>query len=55
MIDFAAIATVLKETGYDGWVALECGHPGHNADDALQFMADLPTTLNHLRQAGFPI
>ena len=53
MIDFAALATVLKEMGYDGWLALECGNPGQNAEYARQFMADLPASLDHLRQAGF--
>jgi sugar phosphate isomerase/epimerase len=53
MIDFAALASVLKETGYDGWLALECGNPGQNAEYARQFMADLPAALDHLRQAGF--
>lgn len=52
MIDFAAIAAVLKETGYSGWLALECGNPGHNTEYASQFMADLPASLEYLRQAG---
>ena len=50
--DFAAIGAALKEAGYDGWVALECGHPGENAPHAAQFAADLPATLDRLRQAG---
>lgn len=52
MIDFAALGAVLAETGYDGWVALECGQPGKNADDAGQMMAQLPACLDCLRQAG---
>ncbi|MBI1279890.1 MAG: TIM barrel protein [Anaerolineaceae bacterium] len=52
MIDFASIAAVLKETGFNGWLALECGHPGQNAEYAHQFMADLPASLDHLRKAG---
>jgi len=52
MIDFSALASVLKDTGYSGWLALECGNPGQNAEYAHQFMADLPTSLDHLRQAG---
>lgn len=53
MIDFAALAAVLKDTGYNGWLALECGRPGQNAEDAHQFMNDLPASLDLLRQAGF--
>ncbi len=52
MIDFAALGAVLKDTGYKGWLALECGNPGQNAEYANQFMADLPACLNFLRQAG---
>lgn len=53
VIDFAPIATALKETGYTGWLTLECGDPGSNAYDAYRFMADLPASLMFLRQAGF--
>lgn len=55
MIDFTTIAAVLKNSGYSGWIALEGGNPGQNADDAGQFMAHLPAALAHLRQAGFSV
>ncbi len=55
MIDFEALGAVLKDTGYNGWLALECGNPGQNAEYANQFMADLPASLGYLRQAGFAI
>ncbi len=53
MIDFAALGAVLNEVGYSGWVALECGQPGKNAESARQIMADLPAAIDYLRQAGF--
>ncbi len=53
MIDFSAIGAALNETGYQGWVALECGQPGQNAENAHEFMATLPAALDYLRQAGF--
>src|ERR1051325_532039 len=55
MIDFAAIATVLKETNYDGWIGLAVGNPGHNAEYARDIMGALPAALDHLRKAGFEI
>jgi sugar phosphate isomerase/epimerase len=52
MTDFAAIAAALREVGYDGWISLECGHPGQNAEFARRYMAELPAALEVMRQAG---
>ncbi|MFO7320754.1 MAG: sugar phosphate isomerase/epimerase family protein [Chloroflexota bacterium] len=51
--DFAAAAQALREVGYDGWAAYEVGDPGDNAPRAAQYLADLPASLNLLRDAGF--
>lgn len=48
--DFAAAAAALKEIGYTGWAAYECGQPSRN--DPAAFRAGLPASLEHLRQAG---
>lgn len=53
MMDFAALGALLKDVGYTGWVALECGHPGHNAEYVQQYRAALPATVTMLRGAGF--
>jgi sugar phosphate isomerase/epimerase len=53
MMDFAGIAGVLNQNGYDGWVTLACGQPGHNAESARGFMDELPACLEMLRAAGF--
>lgn len=53
MTDFAALAAALHEVGYQGWAAYECGEPGDNQRHAKQYMADLPASLAHVRQAGF--
>jgi sugar phosphate isomerase/epimerase len=52
--DFAAVAAVLKDIAYDGWLTLECGEPGSNAPNARVLMADLPDALEMLRRAGIP-
>ncbi len=52
MTDFTAIATTLREAGYDGWVSLECGQPGCNAEQARHFMDALPIMMDTLRKAG---
>jgi sugar phosphate isomerase/epimerase len=53
MTDFAAIATTLKEIGYDGWVSLECGQPGQNDEQARHFMDAMPATVDAIQKAGF--
>lgn len=53
MTDFAAIAAALYEAGYAGWVSLECGQPGRNAEQARHFMDALPATMDILRKAGW--
>lgn len=53
LIDFAAIASALQDSQYDGWLTLECGQPGQNQEFARQYTAELPTCLDYLRRAGF--
>lgn len=53
MIDFAPIGATLRDGSYSGWVSIECGNAGPNADNAHASMAELPQALAHLRQAGF--
>ncbi len=52
MTDFGAVAAVLKDIGYTGWVSLECGAPSRNQDYARQYMAELPPCLDLLRAVG---
>lgn len=52
-LDFVALAALLNEVGYTGWVALECGHPGQNAEYAHGYMAALPAVMTMLRGAGW--
>lgn len=52
MSDFSAVTGALKDAGYHGWLSLECGSPGHNAEYARHYLAELPAALDHLRRAG---
>ncbi|MBN8619965.1 MAG: sugar phosphate isomerase/epimerase [Anaerolineae bacterium] len=52
MTDFAAVGVALCEVGYTGWIALECGRPGHNSDHAPHYMSELPAALELLRRVG---
>ncbi len=52
MLDFLAVASALKDAHFTGWVTLECGSPGHNAEFAAHYWAELPESLLLLRQAG---
>jgi sugar phosphate isomerase/epimerase len=54
MTDFGALAALLKEIGYTGWLSLECGQPGSNQEFAHQFAAELPASLTFLQQVGLP-
>lgn len=47
--DFAAALAALREIGYAGWLAFECGAPGDNLPRAAAYQADLPASLAHLR------
>ncbi len=49
MTDFTAVGAALKEAGYDGWLALECGTPGQNAEFAAQYAAEMPACMTLLR------
>lgn len=49
--DFAAAAAALREIGFQGWAAFECGRPSQN-DPAL-YRDSLPASLASLRRAGF--
>jgi sugar phosphate isomerase/epimerase len=48
--DFAAAAAALREIGYGGWAAYECGLPGSN--DPAAYRDRLPRSLDYLRRAG---
>ncbi len=51
MINFAAVAAVLREAAYEGWVTYAC-EPG-SGGQAARLMQDLPASVTYLRQAGF--
>jgi sugar phosphate isomerase/epimerase len=53
LIDFTGIAGALNDGKYEGWVALACGQPGHNADSARFIYAELPACIARLKEAGF--
>ncbi|MEZ4672052.1 MAG: sugar phosphate isomerase/epimerase family protein [Anaerolineae bacterium] len=53
MTDFAAVGALLKEIGYNGWTTLACGQPGQNAENATQYMNEIPASVNMLRAAGW--
>lgn len=53
MIDFSAVAKVLAETQYNGWVTITCGQPGHNGEQAKYILNELPASIELLRRAGF--
>ena len=46
--DFKPILIALREIGYAGWLAFECGSPGQNQDQADQYLAELPHSLSSL-------
>ncbi len=48
--DFAAAAAALKEIGYTGWAAYECGSSSRN--DPAAFRDSLPASLDYLQKAG---
>lgn len=55
MHDFAAVGSTLRDIGYTGWVALECGQPSYNADRARQYAAELPAAVALLHQTLMPV
>lgn len=52
MLDFAAIGAALKQIGYTGWAAYECGNPGDNHDQAAAYAEAMPASLTALHEAG---
>jgi len=46
--DFKPILIALREIGYGGWLAFECGSPGQNQPQADQYLAELPDSLSSL-------
>lgn len=52
LIDFEALAAVLKSVGYSGWLTLECGRPGSNQPSANRFYAEIPASLTLLQKSG---
>jgi sugar phosphate isomerase/epimerase len=49
-IDFTRVAKGLDESGYSGWLTLECGTPGHNSGDSEKILQSLPLCLQTLRE-----
>jgi sugar phosphate isomerase/epimerase len=43
--DFAAALSALREIGYAGWLAYECGDPGDNLPRAPRYLTELPASL----------
>jgi len=43
--DFPAALTSLRQVGYAGWLAFECGEPGQNQARAAGYFADLPRAI----------
>ena len=43
--DFPAALAALREVGYDGWLAFECGEPGQNQAQASAFFAEIPGAI----------
>jgi sugar phosphate isomerase/epimerase len=53
LLDFAAIATALKEVKYDGWLCLSVNPlPKNPADEAYTILDTLPETLKLLEKVG---
>ncbi len=46
--DFDAALGALREVGYEGWMAFECGEPGDNQPRAETYLRELPQSLAHL-------
>jgi len=53
ILDFAAVAAALKAVGYAGWASYECDEPSANAARADEYRQTLPTSIAHLRTAGW--
>jgi sugar phosphate isomerase/epimerase len=49
LLDFAAVMREIKNSGYDGWLTLECGTPRQNAEFAHDIADALPPCLTLLR------
>jgi len=43
--DFPAALAALREVGYDGWLAFECGEPGQNQAQASASFAEIPSAI----------
>jgi sugar phosphate isomerase/epimerase len=48
--DFNRVTRGLRESGYTGWLTLECGTPGHNSVDSEKIFQNLPLCLQTLRE-----
>ena len=46
--DFPSALAALRQIGYDGWLAFECGEPGQNQIRAKAYYAELPGALTAL-------
>ncbi len=50
LLDYDAVMRTLRAFDYQGWLTLECGAPGQNAEYANDFADGLPTCLEKLRR-----
>jgi sugar phosphate isomerase/epimerase len=49
LLDCRAVLGTLGEVGYDGWVTVSCGRPGHNAPFAAQMQPAVRSAMTTLR------
>ena len=49
--DFQGALTALVETGYSGWLALECDEPGNNLVHASRYATDLQKSIALLKDS----
>lgn len=52
LIPFDTFGKTLKSIAYNGWLVLECGHPGHNYQMAYAYFDALPACHQNLKHFG---
>jgi sugar phosphate isomerase/epimerase len=50
--DFPSALAALRQIGYDGWLAFECGEPGQNQGRATAYFAELPAAIRSVLGAS---
>ncbi|MFN8375712.1 MAG: sugar phosphate isomerase/epimerase [Anaerolineae bacterium] len=51
LLDFAAVMRTIRDSGYQGWLTLECGAPGTNTEYANDYADAAPECLARLRHS----